>query len=108
MPIHWFIIGALWILLGALVVLQSQSQTLPQTFQQTPSNYISIQERRMPCGNTIRREVIHQNDAWRKTVTMLDAEGRVLATKTRTIEPEQCAKIQAGQFVPDLWRDCTL
>jgi hypothetical protein len=98
----WFTIAALWILLGVLVFLRWHLHT-----QQT-SNYISVQERRMPCGRIIRREVIHQNDAWRKTVVLLDAEGRVLATKTRTIEPEQCAKIQSGQFVPDLWKDCAV
>jgi hypothetical protein len=100
---HRYTIAALLILLGILVFLRFQQQS-----QQTPSNYISIQERRMPCGKTLRREVIHQNDAWTKTVTLLDPSGTVLATKTRTIEPEHCAKIQAGKFVPDLWRDCTL
>lgn len=77
------------------------------TLPQTPSgNYYSVQERRMPCGRVLRREVVHQNDAWRKTVTLMDPTGRVLATKTRTVEPEQCARIQAGQFVEGLWTDC--
>lgn len=76
---------------------------------QTPKprgDYYSVQERRMPCGRVLRREVVHQNDAWRKTVTLIDPTGRVLATKTRTVEPEQCARIQSGQFVEGLWNDC--
>lgn len=78
------------------------------TTSQSPArgNYYSIQERRMPCGRVLRREVTHQNDAWRKTTTLMDPEGRVLATKTRTVEPEQCARIQSGQFVEGLWNDC--
>ncbi len=71
-------------------------------------DYYSVQERRMPCGRILRREVVHTGDAWRKTMTLMDAEGRVLETKTRTVEPEHCAAIQAGQFVPGLWRDCTV
>jgi hypothetical protein len=70
--------------------------------------YYSIQERRLPCGKLLRREVVEENDAWRKTVTLLDSSGRVLEVKTRTIEPEQCNRIRAGQFIPGLWRDCSI
>ncbi len=96
----WFTIAILWVLLGAMVFLRSSAQM--------QSNYTSVQIRRMPCGRILKREVRHENDAWRKTVTLMDPEGRVLATKTKTIEPEQCAQIQEGKFVPSLWRDCTV
>lgn len=102
----WFTIAALWILLGVLVFLRLSSATTATTVSN--SNYYSVQQRRMPCGRVLRREVVHENDAWRKTVTLLDAEGRVLATKTRTVEPEQCSRIQAGEFVPGLWKDCQI
>ena len=71
------------------------------------STYHSLQERRMSCGRIIRREVIQEQNEWHKTVTLLDLNRRVIATKTRTIEPEQCNQIQAGLFVPGLWRDCS-
>ena len=82
--------------------------TFTQFYNQTQHTYYSVQERRMPCGKILRREVVEENDAWRKTVTLMDPEGRVLATKTHTIEPEQCNRIRAGQFVPGLWRDCSI
>ncbi len=88
------------IVLGVLVFLGSRKQPA--------GDYYSVQERRMPCGRILRREVVHEHDAWRKTVTLMDPEGRVLATKTRTVEPEQCSRIRAGLFVPGLWSDCSV
>ena len=72
------------------------------------SQYYSVQERRLPCGKIMRREVVEENDAWRKTVTLMDPDGHVIATKTHIIEPEQCNRIRAGQFIPGLWRDCSI
>jgi hypothetical protein len=103
----WFSIAVLWFMLGILVFLRLTA-TATATAITNQSNYTSIQVRRMPCGRILRREVVHENDAWRKTVTLIDTEGRVVATKTKTIEPEQCAQIQAGKFVPSLWKDCNL
>jgi hypothetical protein len=97
---HWIVVGLLWLVLGSMVVFRSR--------QRTTRNFYSLTERRMPCGRIQRREVIHENDAWRKTITILDAHGRTLASKTRTIEPEQCAHIQTGKFVPGLWKDCSI
>ena len=85
------------ILLGILVYTSGATKS-----------YYSIQERRLPCGRIMRREVVEENDAWRKTVTLLDPSGAVLATKTHTVEPEHCNQIRAGQFVPNLWRDCQI
>jgi hypothetical protein len=94
----------LLVLLGILVVLSFMGSSSPPS-----SHYYSVQERRMPCGRIIRREVVQENDAvWHKTVTLMDPEGRVLATKTRTIDPEHCAHIQSGKFVKGLWADCTV
>ncbi len=75
---------------------------------QKTGEYYSLTERRMPCGLILRREVVHENDAWRKTVMLLDTEGSVLETRTRTVEPEHCSLIKAGKFVPGLWRDCSV
>ncbi len=98
--VHIGLLVSLLVLLGALTVLGSVPQKT--------GDYYSLTERRMPCGRILRREVLQENDAWRKTVTLLDATGRVLETQTRTVEPEQCTRIQAGKFVPGLWRDCTV
>lgn len=68
--------------------------------------YKSLEERRLPCGRVLRKTVESRDGAWVKTVTLLNPEGRVLTTKTRTIEPETCALIQNGKFVPNLWADC--
>lgn len=97
---HWLLLVVLWIVLVVLVVSGRVHGAKGR------GDYYSVQERRMPCGRIIRREVVHENDAWRKTVTLLDPTGRVLATKTRTVEPEQCAMIRQGQFVAGLWKDC--
>ena len=71
-------------------------------------NYYSVQERRLPCGRILRREVVNSDDAWVKRVSLLDPSGRVLDSKTRTIEPEHCEAIQVGRFVPSLWADCSV
>lgn len=103
---RYILISAIFAIIVAfvvvVVVVPIGKQNIPQ------GDYYSVQERRMPCGRILRREVIHTGDAWRKTVSLLDAEGRVLETKTRTVEPEHCDRIRAGQFVPGLWRDCTV
>ena len=91
-----------WILIVSLIVLGVL------VFLDRRGNYYSVQERRMPCGRILRREVVHEYDAWRKTVTLMDPTGRVLATKTRTVEPEQGMRIQAGEFVEGLWSDCSV
>lgn len=96
---HWILLGAIWIVLGVLVWSRMSSP---------PKDFYSLTERRMPCGRIVRREVVQHADAWKKTMTLLDPQGRVLATKTRLVEPEHCAKIQAGQFVSGLWRDCQI
>ena len=93
------------LLIGIIVILVISIQFAKGTRK---SDYYSIQERRMPCGRILRREVVQQADAWQKTVTLISPEGKVLATKTRTIEPEQCQRIQAGLFVPGLWKDCAV
>jgi hypothetical protein len=90
------------ILLGILVY------TSISNVPDATKSYYSIQERRLPCGRILRREVVEENDAWRKTVTLLDPSGAILATKTHTVEPEHCNQIRAGNFVPNLWRDCQI
>ena len=70
--------------------------------------YRSIQERRLPCGRILRRTVEARDGAWAKTVTLMTPEGRILKSNTRTIEPETCALIQKGRFVPNLWSDCSV
>jgi hypothetical protein len=70
--------------------------------------YMSVTERRLPCGNTLRRTVEERDGAWAKTVTLLDPEGLILKTRTRSVEPEACAAISEGRFVPNLWSDCSV
>ncbi len=93
------------LLVGIIVILVISMQSAKGM---RSSDYYSIQERRMPCGRILRREVVQHADAWQKTVTLMSPEGKVLAIKTRTIEPEQCQRIQAGLFVPGLWKDCAV
>ena len=92
-------VGVFFVLLGVLVYLQRGS---------VPHNYYSVQMRRMPCGRMLQREVEERNGAWIKRVRLLDPEGRILDEKVRTIESEQCKAIQNGQFIPNLWADCTM
>jgi hypothetical protein len=105
MKVTSVVIGVSVVVLLVLLVLPAWSNVngTPQT-----GNYYSLTERRMPCGRILRREVLQEYDGWRKTVTLLDPTGRILDSKTRTVEPEQCSRIQAGRFVPGLWRDCTI
>lgn len=102
------------ILLMALVVLLT-ALLIHRYMQETPvrpqpldprRTYQSLEERRLPCGRVLRKTVEARDGAWAKTVTLLSPEGRVLATKTRSIEPETCTRIQNGKFVPGLWADC--
>ncbi len=102
-PFAW-IAGVTFIAVVLIVI--TISNTHPSSLPQ--GDYASVEVRRMPCGRLLRREVLHENDAWRKTVTLMSPEGEVLATKTRLIEPEQCNRIRAGQFVPGLWADCAV
>ncbi len=102
-PFQW-VAGATLIAVILIVVTISNTPSAPIP----QGDYASVEVRRMPCGRLLRREVLHENDAWRKTVTLMSAEGEVLATKTRLIEPEQCNRIRAGQFVPGLWADCAV
>ena len=95
-----YLIGGAIVLLVALIVLEQSKKS------ESPRNYYSVQMRRMPCGRILQREVVEKDGAWQKRVRLLDPEGRVLEEKVRTIEPEQCQAIQAGQFVPNLWQDC--
>jgi hypothetical protein len=96
----WVAVGAFFILLGVMVFLEQRNQV--------PKNYYSVQMRRMPCGRVLQREVEERNGGWIKRVRLLSPEGRVLEEKVRTIEPEHCQAIQAGQFVPNLWGDCVI
>ncbi len=96
----WIAVGVFAVLLGVLVFLQNRHIN--------PTNYYSVQIRRMPCGRFLQREVEERNGGWIKRVRLLSPEGRVLEEKVRTIEPEHCQAIQAGQFVPNLWGDCAI
>ena len=91
-----------WFLFVFVILALMLFALQPKPKLQSDRSFYSITERRMPCGRIQRREVVKQNNAWRKTVTLMDPSGRVLASKTRTVEPEHCSRIQAGQFVPGL------
>ncbi len=100
-----------WILVACAVVLLFVLQYMGASSKKkamTGTAYISITERRLPCGNVLRRTVEERDGAWAKTVTLLDPEGLILKTRTRSVEPESCAAITAGRFVPNLWADCSL
>ncbi len=72
------------------------------------NEYISIQDRRLPCGRTLRKIVEERDGGWRKTMQLLDASGAVLKSKSKTIETEVCRKIKDGIFVTGLWSDCSI
>jgi hypothetical protein len=106
LPTYVWIIAAIAVVL--LFVLQYMGAAPKRKAAMTGTTYISITERRLPCGNTLRHIVEERDGAWVKTVTLLDPEGRVLKTRTRSVEPEACAEIAAGRFVPNLWADCSV
>jgi hypothetical protein len=102
---------SVWILVACAVVLLFVLQYMGAAAKKkamTGTAYISISERRLPCGNTLRRIVEERDGAWAKTVTLLDPEGHILKTRTRSVEPEACKAIAAGRFVPNLWADCSV
>lgn len=84
------------------------SQRFPMAQAVDTLTYMSIQERRLPCGRILRRTVESRDGAWSKTVTLMSPEGRILKSTSRTIEPETCNIIKQGRFVPGLWADCTV
>lgn len=87
-------------------VLKHQGQPMGTTSIDDETAYVSVQERRLPCGRILKRTVESRGGAWAKTVTLMASDARVLQTKTQSVEPESCAAIQAGRFVPNLWSDC--
>ena len=104
--IHVFLLAAA-ILLAALLIHRTM-QGSPTSVLDPRRTYQSMEERHLPCGRILRKTVEARDGAWAKTVTLLSPEGRVLKTKTRSIEPETCTLIANGKFVPRLWADCTL
>jgi hypothetical protein len=106
--VHVFLLAAA-ILLAALLIhrtMQGSPTSVPLPAFDARRTYQSIEERKLPCGRVLRRTVEARDGAWAKTVTLLSPDGRVLKTKTRSIEPETCSLIANGKFVPQLWADC--
>jgi hypothetical protein len=104
--ILFMIVGVFVVGYIAMHILARQGQPMGTTNINDETAYVSTQERRMPCGRILKRTVESRGGAWAKTVTLMDPDGRVLQTKTQSVEPESCAAIQAGRFVPNLWSDC--
>lgn len=107
--VHVLLLAAA-VLLAALLIHRTMqgSPTSVSASLDPRRTYQSLEERRLPCGRVLRKTVEARDGAWAKTVTLLSPEGRVLKTKTRSIEPETCSLIANGKFVPRLWADCTV
>jgi hypothetical protein len=103
--VHVLLLAAA-ILLAALLIHRTMQGSPTPASLDPRRTYQSLEERKLPCGNVLRKTVEARDGAWAKTVTLLSPEGRVLKTKTRSIEPETCSLIANGKFVPRLWADC--
>ncbi len=55
-----------------------------------------------------RNTVLIRNGQGVKKVERLGPQGQVLETKTRKLTAPEKSQILQGQFVPGLWRNCTL
>ena len=69
--------------------------------------YQSSTMRMLPCGRMKRNTVEVENGQGVKTAQLIDVDGKtVLSEKKYAVDTDQSGAIQAGQFVPDLWKGC--
>ena len=88
---------------GILYLMKGQRQT-----RAADSIYFSMQERMLPSGRILRKVVEERRGEWIKTATLLDRNGTIVQTKTATMSPDVCRKVEQGVFVADLWSDCSI
>jgi hypothetical protein len=74
----------------------------------TDSIYYSMQERVLPSGRVLRKVVEERKGEWTKTATLLDRHGILIETKTAKMSPDVCKRVENGEFVSNLWADCSI
>lgn len=77
----------------------------PRVF--STSSYMNVSQT-WKNGQGRRNIVMIRNGKGIKKVERLGPQGEVLETKVQQLTPPECKEILEGNFVPGLWRNCTL
>jgi hypothetical protein len=99
------VVGVFLVGYGTLYFLNRNANRGSRT---TDSIYYSMQERVLPSGRVLRKVVEERKGEWTKTAILLDRHGAIIDTKIATMSPDVCKRVENGEFVPDLWSDCSI
>jgi hypothetical protein len=72
------------------------------------NKYININMRKLENGNILIKTVHENNNICEKKVELFNKYGILLKHNKRQTSAEHCNSILNGQFVQNLWKDCSI